>query len=260
MSTDTSDDSPSNESDVVFEGSFSVIGDFHHILSAKGFRDELDTADVILFEYPDEKLDDMGLVHGFKTSYKYSGLLMAIVFLLRYVRRKSIDRGSLVSVVLSEYDKKLVGVDEVDERELYFQARSDVGVKKFFVLIGVFVLLPRRVVLWLMRALIRAVNDKDADDSLVVGDFEGSLVGDDGRNEGMDERDMAMVENIKRYLREHPDVDDVVLVVGMGHVAPMIRLLDEEDVVDINSVDVLNSDVQSEYLRKNRSYDFLVEK
>lgn len=250
--TDSSVDGSEGES---FDGSFGLIGDFHFILSADEFRERLDSADVIFFEYPDSELENTGFISSVKHGYAYGGFLMAIVYSILFVERKLFARSSLAYVLLHKYREKLFGVEGSEERAMYIQGNDDIGVVRFVIMMAVLVIAPRWVVRSFLEWVALKTSDKDSDDPVMAEDYHAMLSDDGERTEGMDERDEAMVENIESYLAEHPSVDDVVLVVGMAHTSSIIELLVENGIVESESIELLNDGVSSEFLFERGPYN-----
>lgn len=246
-------------SDASFDGSFGLIGDFHFMLSADEFRERLDLADVIFFEYPDSEIENAGFVNSVRNGYEYGGLLMAIASGIMFVNNRLFARGSLVYVLLNEYREKLYGVEGSEERSMYLKAKDDVGFVKFGLMLFLLVIVPRRFIMLFLEKVALRTSGKESDESVVAEDYHAMLSDDGERTEGMDERDEAMVENIESYLAEHPSVDDVVLVVGMAHAASIIRLLVENGVVGSETIELLNEDVSSEFLRESSQYNTIDE-
>jgi len=246
-------------SDATFDGSFGLIGDFHFMLSADEFREWLDSADVIFFEYPDSEIANAGFVNSVRNGSEYGGLLMAIVSGIMFVNNRLFARGSLVYVLLNEYREKLYGVEGSEERSMYLKAKEDVGFVKVGLMLFLLVIVPRRFIMLFLERVALRTSGKESDESVVSEDYHAMLSDDGERTEGMDERDEAMVENIESYLAEHPSVDDVVLVVGMAHAASIIRLLVENGVVGSETIELLNDDVSSEFLRESSQYNTIDE-
>lgn len=233
----------------------SIIGDFHYILGAKQFRYRLGTADVIFLEIPDDQIEDRSIVsrlwHGIKNSYSGGGAFRVVLYMIMSVERHLFARSTLIWE-LSKRDKfreKLVGIDSPEGRDTYFDGMRRTSFIDLLRSVFLLVLLPRSIIKRVLEQSVINDGDKSEEGRLYADEFSAftaSADDSDQQTDGRIEREEYMADQIAEYLAENPDVSEVVVVVGAGHLEPVIKLVDEK--VPNANISIANSNIVSEHL------------
>lgn len=225
------------------------IGDKHYILKADQFDFLLDSSDEILIEVPEEDLGNStfnNITEGFRNFYKMGGFFLAVLYLLMTVDRYLFGRQSLVWVATHKYKDKLVGIDSSDGRDMLFSGSEEIGLKSFIGAVVLVVLSPRFLIREIMDQFTIMNGEKSSKGQLYADEMGEGLNGNEETEQGNEHREKHMADEIVNHLEEHPEKNNVVVIVGRAHLESIIKKVDERN--PHYTIKIANDDIVSEYL------------